>query len=74
MRSETRNRRRSVTEPDENGVYRVDEAYAWLEQESSIMFKAVTDSGDPLELTAHDARELSQVLLKLAEALERIDG
>ena len=61
-----------MTEPDENGVYHVDEAYAWLEQESSIMFKAVTKSGDPLELTAHDARKLSEVLLKLAETLERI--
>ncbi len=63
-----------MTEPDRNGVYHVDEACAWLEQESSIMLKAITDSGDPLELTACDARVLSQVLLKLAEALESIDG
>ena len=63
-----------MTEPDEKGVYHVYEAYAWLEQESSIMFKAVTKFGDPLELTAHEARELSAVLLKLTETLEQIDG
>jgi hypothetical protein len=60
-------------EPDENGVYHVDEACAWLEQESSIMLKAVSKFGDPVELTADDARALSGVLLKLAETLERID-
>jgi hypothetical protein len=63
-----------VTEPDERGVYHVDEAYAWLEQESSIMFKAVSEFGDPLELTARNARRIAEVLLKLAETLERIDG
>jgi hypothetical protein len=62
-----------VTKRDEKRIYRVDEACAWLEQESSIMFKAVTKEGDPLELTARDARELGQLLLKLAEELERIE-
>lgn len=59
-----------MTKPDDKGVYHVDEAYAWLEQESSVMLKAVTAHGDPLELTADDARRLSAVLLQLAARLE----
>jgi len=50
--------------------YHVDEAYLWLEQESSIMLKAVSSYGDPLELTAHDGRQLAEVLVRLAEALD----
>ena len=57
-------------EPDEKGVYQIDEAYTWLEQDSSIMLKAVTKHGDPLELTAYDARQLAAVLLELAQKLE----
>lgn len=63
-----------MTEPDDKGVYHVDEAYAWLEYESSIMLKAVSRAGDPLELTAHDARELSEILIKLADDLDRINA
>jgi hypothetical protein len=47
-----------------------DDVYCWLEQESSIMLKAVTKFGDPVELTADDARAIASALLALAERLE----
>ena len=31
------------------------DAYCWVEQESSVMLKAVTKSGDPVELTKEEA-------------------
>ena len=49
---------------------RVGEAVVWVEQESSIMLKAVTPTGDPVELTAHEARELARALVEMAESLE----
>jgi hypothetical protein len=63
-----------MTGPDEKGVYHVDEAYLWLEQGSSVMLKAVTEHGDPLELTAADARELAGALLQLAAELGEESG
>lgn len=47
-----------------------DDVYCWLEQESSIMLKAVSRSGDPVELTADEARAIAAALLILAERLE----
>lgn len=47
--------------------------YAWIEQESSIHLKSVTKHGDPVELTADEARELGQVLIRLADKLEEMD-
>ncbi len=47
-----------------------DDVYCWLEQESSIMLKAVTSFGDPVELTADDARAIAAALLTLADRLE----
>jgi hypothetical protein len=47
-----------------------DDVYCWLEQESSIMLKAATKFGDPVELTAVEARSIASALLALAERLE----
>jgi hypothetical protein len=47
-----------------------DDVYCWLEQDSSIMLKAVTQYGDPVELTADEARDIAAALLALAERLE----
>ncbi len=46
------------------------DVYYWLEQDRSGMLKAVTKSGDPVELTADDARDIARALLSLAERLE----
>jgi hypothetical protein len=46
------------------------DVYLWLEQESSVMLKAVTSSGDPVELEEEDARQLAAVLLRFADWLE----
>lgn len=43
------------------------DAYCWAEQKSSVMLKAVTKSGDPVELTKEEAVALAQALLKSAE-------
>ena len=47
-----------------------DDVYCWLEQDSSVMLKAVTKHGDPVELTATDARAIASTLLALADRLE----
>jgi len=48
------------------------EVYLWVEQESSIMVKAVSKSGDPVELTSKDARVLAKLLNEAAEKLEKL--
>lgn len=45
------------------------DAYCWAEQESSVMLKAVTKSGDPVELSSEEAIELAHALLKAAKAV-----
>ena len=47
------------------------EVYLWVEQESSIMLKAVSNAGDPVELTSNDARNLAKFLNDAAEKLEQ---
>lgn len=47
-----------------------DDVYCWLEQDSSIMLKAITKFGDPVELAAVEARSIASALLALAERLE----
>src|SRR5262249_29208160 len=42
------------------------EAYCWLERESSVMLRAVTKHGDPVELTKQEAFDLAHALLKVA--------
>jgi hypothetical protein len=51
-------------------VHPVENVYGWVEQGSSVMFKAVTRFGDPVELTADEARAVAAALLALAERLE----
>jgi len=43
------------------------EAYAWIENDSSIMLKVVSSHGDPVEMQWADARELAELLLRLAD-------
>jgi len=54
------------------GVFSVSsgDAYCWAEQESSVMLRAVTKLGDPVELSAEEARELAHALLKAAKAVK----
>jgi hypothetical protein len=51
----------------------VEDVYGWVEQESSVMFKAVTRHGDPVELTADQARSVAEALRTLADQLESLD-
>jgi hypothetical protein len=46
----------------------------WIEQEASIHLKAITDEGDPLELSAAEARAVADALRRLADALDELDG
>ena len=48
------------------------DAYVWIEQEASIMLKAVTASGDPVELAWDDAQEIGRLLIRLAYEGERL--
>jgi hypothetical protein len=48
------------------------EVYFWIEQDSSIMLKAVTKHGDPVELGAEEVRKIAEALLKVATELEKI--
>jgi hypothetical protein len=47
-----------------------DDVRCWLEAESSIMLKAVTSFGDPVELLADEARDIAAALTALADRLE----
>jgi hypothetical protein len=64
----------AMTAPDAHPGLEVmrpaDDVYCWLEQESSVMLKAVTRSGDPVELTAVDSRTIAAALLAFAEQLD----
>lgn len=53
-------------------VFRVCEgdAYCWVEQDSSVMLKAVTKHGDPVEMTKKEAVDLAQALLRAAAQIE----
>jgi hypothetical protein len=55
-------------------VKRVGDAYAWVEQQSSIHVKACSANGDPLEFTAEEARAFGRVLMSLAAELEALDS
>jgi len=50
------------------------EVYFWLEQDSSIMLKAASGHGDPVELTADDAREIAAALILAAQKLDALDS
>jgi len=45
--------------------------YLWIEQDSSIMVKAVSEFGDPVELTSEDARNFAKLLNEAADKLEQ---
>jgi hypothetical protein len=49
------------------------EAYAWIEQESSIHLKIAAANGDPVELSWNDARNLARLLVNLADEGEALD-
>jgi hypothetical protein len=55
-------------------VHPAEDVSAWVEQDSSIHLMAVTVSGDPVDLTADEARAVADALLRLAVALEASDG
>ncbi len=60
-----------ATSPDKSEVsLPADDVYCWLEAESSVMLKAVTRYGDPVELVADEARAVAAALLALADRLE----
>ena len=46
----------------------------WIEQESSIHLKAASPHGDPVELTASDARRIGLALVEAARVLDGIDS
>ena len=46
------------------------DACCWLEQGSSVMLKAVTKHGDPVELTKQEAVALAHALLTAAEKID----
>ncbi|HEV3235628.1 MAG TPA: hypothetical protein VGZ25_01485 [Gemmataceae bacterium] len=61
--------------PKDSAVLRpVENVYGWVEDESSVMFKAVTQFGDPVELTANEARTIAATLHALADSLESKAG
>ena len=47
----------------------MDKVYCWIEQESSIMLKAVCGN-DPVEMQAEEVRELAIALLEMADWLD----
>lgn len=51
-------------------IYPAGDVYCWLEADSSIMLKAVTRFGDPVELSADEVRKIAMALLALADGLE----
>lgn len=46
---------------------------AWIEQNTSIHAKACSPAGDPLELSADQARAIASILRSLASELDRLD-
>jgi hypothetical protein len=60
-----------VADADKQEVVRpADDVCCWLEQESSVMLKAVTRFGDPVELVASEARAIAAALLAHADRLD----
>jgi transposase-like protein len=51
---------------DRTREWRVDDAKLWIEPGGGVTLKAVTAEGDPIELTANQARELAAALLETA--------
>jgi hypothetical protein len=49
-----------------------DEIRIWIEQGTSIHIKAISPSGDPVELNEHEARNLANHLTHLVDQLESL--
>lgn len=48
-------------------IHEVDDVAVWLDKSGGIAIKAVTSSGDPVELSSTQARRLAHILSQLAE-------
>jgi hypothetical protein len=55
---------------DADVVRPADNVYCWIEQGSSIMLKAATRHGDPVESTADEVRSVAAALQALANRLD----
>lgn len=42
----------------------------WIEQQACICIKAITKSGDPVEITGDQARDLAEILLKFSDKID----
>ena len=60
------------TARETEGLRPAGDVCARIEQESSIHLKAVALHGDPVELTAIEAREIATALLEAARKLETL--
>lgn len=56
---------------DDSLLKPVDDIYLWVEQRSSVMLKAITSHGDPVELNEH---ELEEVIAALQLSLKRLQA
>jgi len=50
------------------------EVYFWLEKDSSIHLKAISPHGDPVELTANEAKQIASALISTAKKLDALDS
>ena len=48
-------------------IHEVDDVRVWLDEGGGIAIKAVTSSGDPVELSSTQARVLANILNQLAD-------
>ena len=53
-------------------VVRVKQVMAWIEEQEAIHLTATGPSGQPVVLTAEDAKNLAKRLERLAEILEAV--
>jgi len=60
-----------MSDASDPSVHRVDDVYLWLEQGTSVHIKAVTQSGDPVELNSAEARQLATALMDLADQADQ---
>ena len=58
---------------EEPKVFKAAGAYAWIEQESSIQFKAASPTGDPLDLNGTEVRKIIEMLTTLVTELDKLD-
>ncbi|MBK6921777.1 MAG: hypothetical protein IPH07_30555 [Deltaproteobacteria bacterium] len=54
-------------------LVRVKQAMAWIEEQRAIHIKAALPKGEPVELTAAEARRFAERLAKLADVLDSLD-